>query len=79
MGMTIREREVGRIVRHRMALGFQSPAQVRQCEVGVTRFGHSDTLDAIAFVLVGSTLQGIAQAHIRIERIITWTHLFVTD
>ena len=78
MGMTVREREVGGIVRHRMTLGFQSPAQVRQREVGVTCFGNGNTLDAVALVLVGGTLQGIAQAHIRIERIITWAHLLVT-
>ena len=74
MGMTIAEREVGGVVRHRMAFRLQAPAHVGDGEVGVGGAGDGNTLDAVALLLTGRCLQRIFQAHVTVERVVTGFH-----
>ena len=77
MGVTVGEREVGRIVGHGMALGLQAPAHVGQREVSVLCLRDSYRLYTVTLMAVGSGIEGIAQAHVGVEGIITGACLFL--
>ena len=79
MGVTITEREVGRVVGHRMAFRFQAPAHVRDGEVGVGGPRDGNIIDAVALLLAGSSLQRIIKAHVVVEWIITWFHCLLRN
>ena len=71
--MTVREGEVGRIVRHWMARRLYSDTYIRQREVRCQAFCHRNGLYGVAFLSVGSTFQGVFQLHIRVEWVILRT------
>ena len=75
VGVAVGEREVSRIVGHRMALGFQSPAHIREREVGITGLGDGYRLYTVALMAVGSTVEGFVKTHVGIERIVAGTRL----
>ena len=62
-----------------MALRLQTPAHIAQGEVRIGLLRHGQRLDAVSLVLVGCRLQGILQAHVRIEGVIAGTHLILRD
>ena len=70
VGMTVGEREVGRVVRHRMALGSNSDTGIGDGEVGIHHLRHSNILDRIPFSLGACCIQCILEFHIRIQRIV---------
>lgn len=71
MGMAIAEREVGRIVRHRMALRLQSPTHIRDGEVRVDGTRHRDVFDTVALLLVGSCIQSLIETQVTVQRVVT--------
>ncbi len=77
MRVTVGEREVGRIIGHGMTLGLQSPTEVREREVGRRILRHGNVLNTISLTFAGRCLEGILQAHIRVEGIIAWAHLLL--
>ena len=68
--MTVGEREVTRIVRHRMTFGGNTHTYVREGEVGGGCFFHGNRLNRIFLMLICCSIKGIVQQHIRIQRII---------
>ena len=70
VGMTVGEREVGRVVRHRMALGGNSDTGIGDGEVGIHHLRHGNILDGIPLSLGASGIQCILKFHIRIQRIV---------
>ena len=70
MSMTIGKREVGWVVRHRMALGGNPNTSIGYREIGLRNLGHSNILDRIALGLRAGSIKSILQLHIRIHRII---------
>ena len=77
MGVAVREREVSRIIGHGVTLGLQSPAEVREREVGCRILRHGNVLDTVALTFAGRCLEGILQTHIRVEGIIAWANLLL--
>ena len=75
--MAIREREVGRVVRHGVPLGLDAEAYVGQSEVGRGRLGDGNALNAVALMLVDGGIKGVFQFHIRIQRIILGSCFFL--
>ena len=69
MRVAVAEREVGRVVRHRVTLGLNAETNVGQREVGRGRLGHGNVLYRVALLLAGS-FEGVIQLHIRIQWII---------
>ena len=49
--VAIREREVCRVVRHRMTLGLYAHLHIRQREVGLCGLGNSNALYRVALLL----------------------------
>ena len=72
MRMTIREGEVGRVVRHGVTLGLDTKAHIRQREVGIGCLGNRYALDGVAFVTI-HYLQGIVQFQVGVQRVILRT------
>ena len=70
MTVTVREREVGRVVRHRVALVLYADTHVRQREVGLRNLCHGDAFYRIALVLRASRFESVVEFHIRIEWIV---------
>ena len=70
MSMTIGKREVGWVIRHRMALGGNPNTSIGYREIGLRNLGHSNILDRIALGLRTGSIESILQFHIRIHRII---------
>ena len=79
MGMTVTEREVTWVVGHWMTLRFQSPTHITEREVCVGRLCHCQRFDAVALVLVSSSVESILQSHVGIEGIIAWAYLIFRD
>ena len=71
VGMTITEREVGRVVRHRMALRLQSPTHVGDGEVGVGSSRHGNVLDTVTLVSVGCCIQSLIETQVTVQRVVT--------
>ena len=71
VGMTVTEREVGWVVRHRMPLRLQSPAHVGDGEVGVGGTRHGDVLDTVALLLVSGCIQRLIETQVTIQRVVT--------
>ena len=70
MRMTVGQREVGRVVWHRMSLGGNTHTGIGNREVGLRHLGHGDVLDGVSLCLRTGGIQGILQFHIGIQRII---------
>ena len=79
VGMTIGKGEVGRVVRHRMALGDNPNTSIGYREIGLRNLGHSNILYRIALGLRAGSIKSILQLHIRIHRIILWRSLLLGD
>ena len=77
VGVAVREREVGGIVRHWVAFRLYSDAHIRQGEVGVLGLCDGDRLQRVALLTV-HCVEGIVQFHVGIERIVLRTVLFLT-
>ena len=77
MRMTVREREVGRVVGHGMALGLDAHAHVGQREIGVGGLGHGDALYRVALLTVRGSVQSIFQSHVCVQWIVLRTELFL--
>ena len=77
MRMTVREREVGRVVGHGVALGLNAHAHVGQREIGVGGLGHGDALYRVALLTVRGSVQSILQSHVCVQRIVLRTELFL--
>ena len=69
MRMTIREGEVGRVVRHGVTLGLDTKTHVRQREVGVGCLGNRYALNGVALVTIHH-LQSIIQFQVGVQRVI---------
>ena len=73
MGVTIREREVGRVDGQGVTLVLDVHPDVAQREVARCMLGHRYRLDRVTLALVGSRLEGVVQFHIRIQRVVLRT------
>ena len=76
MTVAVAEREVCRVVRHRMFLRRNTHFHVRQREVGVLRLCHGDAFYRVAFMLLHS-FEGIVKFHVRVERVVFRTGLLL--
>ena len=78
MGVAVAEREVGRVVRHRVTLGLDVEAHVGQREVGRRGLGDGNVLYRVALLLVGG-IEGVVEVHIGVQRIILRLGDFLGD
>ena len=78
VAMRVGEREVGRVVRHRMALSLYAHPHVRQREIGLRNLGHGYALYGVALVLVGSGIESLVEQHVVVERIVLGRRLLLS-
>ena len=79
VGVAVGEREVGGVVGHGVALGLYADARIGEREVAVGGACDGKALDGVALVAVGSHLEGVAQLHVVVERIVSRTGLLLGD
>ena len=77
MGVAIAEREVSRVDGCRVAFVLYAHPHIREREVGVGGAGDGNRLNAVALMVAACSIEGVAQTHVGIQRVVLRTRLLL--